>query len=228
MNSMNGIGGAFGKSGVPVMDLQRVGPAFRDPAIGSQTVFRSALQALSYPGRLQTVADVGDWPKSAQRLSSLLMLALVDSDCAVWISPSLQVSDAAHWLRFHTGCQWVDDLADARFIWVAQQDLANGAMPALDDLSRGTDEYPDESATCVIEVAGLHSLPAAAGNGWQLTGPGISGAVQLHVEGAPDDFADQWGRNHAVFPRGVDAFLTARDAFIGLPRTTRIEQKGSC
>lgn len=196
-------------------DLQQVRPGFHDAALGSQAVFRTALSALSHPGRVIEMPDVSALPRHGHGAAALLLQSLVDSDCAVWLSPALAASDAAAWLRFHTGCRWAAAPADARFLWVAEGD----DMPALAALDAGTDEYPDQSATCVIE---LQALGAAGADGLVLTGPGIATEQALHTTGLPEDFVDQWDANHRRFPRGVDLFLATPTHIAGLPRSTRV------
>lgn len=198
-------------------DLQQVRAGFHDTALGSQAVFRSALRALSHPGRLIELPRVAELPRHGFGAAALLLLALLDSDCTLWISPSLAKTDAAAWLRFHTGCIPVDTPAAARFLWVGLGD----ATPCLADLPLGSDDYPDQSATCVIEVQAL-SGGDSADLPWTLTGPGIAGECSLGVRGLPDDFESQWDRNHASFPRGVDLFLATPTHIAGLPRTTRV------
>ena len=196
-------------------DLQQVRPGFHDAALGSQAVFRSALSALSHPGRVIETPDVSALPRQGHGAAALLLQALVDSDCAVWLSPALAGSDAAAWLRFHTGCRWAASPERARFLWIAEGD----ALPALASLDAGTHEYPDQSATCVVEVAALGDTAIEA---FVLTGPGIATEQALSVRGLPGDFADQWDANHRGFPRGVDLFLATPTHIAGLPRSTRV------
>jgi alpha-D-ribose 1-methylphosphonate 5-triphosphate synthase subunit PhnH len=195
--------------------VQQVRPGFHDAALGSQAVFRAALEALSHPGRLHRLPAVAELPRHGHGAAALLLLALLDSDCSVWLSPSLADTDAATWLRFHTGCQRAALPAQARFLWVA----AGDALPDLTTLNLGTDEYPDQSATCIVETAGLANEGASA---WSLQGPGIAAAQRLAVAGLPADFVPQWQRNHAAFPRGVDVYLTAQMQVAALSRTTRV------
>ena len=195
--------------------LQQVRPGFHDAALGSQAVFRVALQALSHPGRVLEMPAVAELPRAGQGAAALLMLTLLDSDCRVWLSPALADSDAATWLRFHTGCQRAAAPELAQFLWVARGD----AMPTLSRLELGSDAYPDQSATCVIETNGL----ANAGEGdWSLQGPGIATTQHLTARGLPGDFEDQWACNQGVFPRGVDVFLCTATQVAGLSRTTRL------
>lgn len=196
-------------------DLQKVVPGFDDPVTGSQAVFRCALQALSLPGRAVDVPAVAQRPARGHGAAALLLLSLLDSDSTLWLSASLQGSDAQAWLRFHTGCRIVATPAEARFLWLAQGD----AWPALAQMHAGSDEYPDQSATCVMEIEHLDGRPDAA---WTLQGPGIPAPLRFAPQGLPPDFAAQWQANHASFPRGVDVFLATPTQLAGLPRSTRL------
>lgn len=197
--------------------LASLGAGFSNEAFGSQTVFRAVLQALSHPGRCIALEHDAQTPAVGHAASAAVLLALLDSDCTLWLSPRLAASDAGVWLRFHTGCTLVNDPAHARFVWVAQGD----ALPALQTLAQGSDTYPDQSATCVVDVAQATVTPVGAAGAWRLTGPGIQGVTALAVEGLPEDFAAQWVANHAAFPRGVDVLLGTAEHIVGLPRTTR-------
>jgi alpha-D-ribose 1-methylphosphonate 5-triphosphate synthase subunit PhnH len=195
-------------------ELQHVRPGFHDAALGSQAVFRTALSALSHPGRVIEMTNVSALPRHGNGAAAMLLQALVDSDCGVWLSPSLAGSDAAAWLRFHTGCHWAASPAAARFLWVAEGD----PLPALASLIAGTDEYPDQSATCVVEVK---SLDTSGADTLVLTGPGVATEQPLAVQGLPVDFVAQWNANHRRFPRGVDLFLATPTHIAGMPRTAR-------
>jgi alpha-D-ribose 1-methylphosphonate 5-triphosphate synthase subunit PhnH len=200
--------------------LATLGLGFGDEARGSQRVFRAALDALSRPGRIIAVEHDAQVPGAAHSASAALMLALLDSDCTLWLSPLLVQSGAAAWLRFHTGCQLVAEPQQAQFVWVAADD----AMPALAQLRPGTDEYPDQSATVVLDVRSFDV--AGDAESWTLTGPGIAGETTLAADGLAPDFANQWSDNHARFPRGVDVYLAAATDLVGLPRSTRIHVSG--
>lgn len=196
--------------------LASLGAGFSNEAFGSQAVFRAVLQALSHPGRTVAVEHDAEAPAVGHAASAAVLLALLDSDCTLWLSPKLAASDAGAWLRFHTGCTVVADAAQAHFVWVAQGD----ALPALSRLALGTDIYPDQSATCVVDVSRAAITTVDASDAWHLRGPGIQDVAALQVDGLPDDFEAPWAANHAVFPRGVDVLLATADHIVGLPRTT--------
>jgi alpha-D-ribose 1-methylphosphonate 5-triphosphate synthase subunit PhnH len=204
-------------------DLSALGAGFGNEALASQAVFRSALHALSHPGRPVDITHDAKLPAQGHSASAALLLAMLDADCTLWLSPTLAASDAALWLHFHTGCQLVSDPALAQFVWLAQGD----AMPALASLAQGTEAYPDHSAICVIDVAKLSAGTNNEG-AWTLQGPGIQGEISVVVQGLAPDFTLQWAANHARFPRGVDVFLAAQHQLLGLPRTTAtLQNKGT-
>ncbi|WP_348684156.1 phosphonate C-P lyase system protein PhnH [Acidovorax soli] len=197
--------------------LSALGAGFPSEALGSQAVFRAVLQALSQPGQPVHLDHDAELPAAGHGASAAALLALLDSDCTLWLSPRLAASNAGLWLRFHTGCQLVARPELARFAWVAQGD----ALPPLSTFAQGSDAYPEQSATCFIDVEALTVGNPAEGM-WCLSGPGMRGVQQLRVSGLPADFERQWADNHAAFPRGVDVLLATAHQLAGLPRTTRI------
>jgi alpha-D-ribose 1-methylphosphonate 5-triphosphate synthase subunit PhnH len=199
-----------------MQDLSVLGAGFAKPSFGSQAVFRAALHALAHPGECVAVAHDAKTPTHGRRASAALLLALLDPDCKLWLSTTLANSDAAHWLRFHTGCEIVSEPRAAQFAWVAIGDK----LPPLDSLALGCDVYPDQSATCVVDVVAMTNSENSAT--WLLTGPGIRSQRSLCVEGFPVEFVDQWERNHVQFPRGVDVFFAVDEQIVGLPRTTQL------
>jgi len=197
-----------------VIDLAEIGAGFADPVLDSQRVYRDALAALSRPGTLVPVAACGDGIPGLHPAAGGLLLALLDQDTRLWLSPSLRSGRAEASLRFHTGCTVADSAECADFALVA----GPHELPALETFAAGTDEHPERSTTLVLQVPAI-----AAGGGWRLTGPGIQADAQVRVEGLAAVFVAQWEANRQRFPRGIDLFLSGGDQLCGLPRTTRIE-----
>lgn len=196
-----------------VPDLGSLGRGFAAPAFESQAVFRRALEALSRPGRIVGVESDAQPPAGLDAAACALALALLDQDTTLWCSPALRRPELGGYLRFHTGCVLAARAEDAHFVLAAA-----GELPPLDGLAAGSDDYPDRSATVIVQVTSL------SGDGaWRLSGPGIRDTAPLSCTGLPADFAAQWKRNGERYPRGVDLFLTCGRLACGLPRTTRIE-----
>lgn len=202
-------------SAINATSLLDITPGFSDLAQGSQTVFRAALDALSRPGRIQAVHSDAQLPAgSAQSAAANVLLALLDQDCTLWLSPSLASDPVVAYLRFHTGCRVVDKPEQAQFVWAA----SSAELPALNILANGTEYEPEFGATCLVQVDALDDAA-----GWTLRGPGIRDTQRLAVQGLPSDFVAQWTACQTHFPQGVDLLLSAGDRLAGLPRTTRIE-----
>jgi len=202
--------------------LKDLGRGFAEPAVCSQTVFRQALDALSLPGRLQFLDLSGPMqsmqaPRNAHPAAAALLLALLDQDCKLWLSPGFDESDAATWLRFHTGCALVADSKEADFVWVASP----LEMPAFEKLAQGTAEYPELSATCVVQVMGLATSDQAGA--WSISGPGINGTSHLQIDGLDSEFTAQRRASQAHSPCGVDFIFTHGVSLVGLPRSTLIK-----
>lgn len=183
----------------------------------SQSVFRAVLGAMSQPGSVRPVQGapraIGRW-KGA---TLALCLTLVDFETPVWIQPSDDTTTPdplPAWLRFHCNCPLVDSPAEARFALIHDA----GRMPAISCFDAGSNEYPDRSATLIVQMPVL-----AAGRGAELQGPGIRDTAHMTLDGLPPAFHGQWQDNQALFPRGIDLILAAPDCIGALPRTTRIK-----
>ena len=207
------------------IELSEIGTGFHDISLGSQSAFRSALEALSYPGRAVPLAVTFEAPTATHASSSGLLLALLEPGSKLWLSPSLINTDAATWIVFHTDCKITPHQHEADFAWIKNWN----ELPKLENFALGTDEYPDHSTTCVIDIA-ASSLPTPKTPTLTLVGPGIahtSTIGQLSATAAQlAGFVSQWAQNHASFPRGVDVFFATSTGLIGLPRTTRIDISG--
>jgi alpha-D-ribose 1-methylphosphonate 5-triphosphate synthase subunit PhnH len=186
---------------------------FSEPVFGSQSVFRQLMDGMARPGTIQTIeTDVGQ-PEPLGAAAGAVALTVCDHDTPVWLSAALSKSAVGEWIGFHAGAPMTREKAEARFAFVE----AGASLASLGLFAPGTQEYPDRSTTLVIEVAGF-----GEGQALSLSGPGILEARKVSIAGLPEIFPRLWADNHALFPRGVDAILTAGRQLMCLPRTTRI------
>jgi alpha-D-ribose 1-methylphosphonate 5-triphosphate synthase subunit PhnH len=187
-----------------------------DLVLETQRCFRTLLEAMSRPGRVQSLAGLALQPPAPLGLAAAAtQLTLADADTPVWLDP--EAAAATDWLRFHAGCPLVAGPDDAEFV------LGPGmAPPPLAALRAGSEEAPHDAATLILLVEALES-----GSGWRLAGPGIAEAHHLQVRGVAPDFPEQWSRNHARYPLGVDVILCAGDQLAALPRSVRLTVPGA-
>jgi alpha-D-ribose 1-methylphosphonate 5-triphosphate synthase subunit PhnH len=184
---------------------------FADPVHDAQAVFRATLEALSRPGRLQTLAacDGLQAPAPLSRGLTALLLTLLDGESSLHLGGALGSDAAWMYARFHTGVQ---ALAHEEAYFVALR--ADEAR--WDALRLGRDEAPQEGATLIVEANTL------SGPGVVLRGPGVAGSQRLGSCGLPPSF---WARRiemQSHFPCGVDLLIVCGAQLVGVPRSTHI------
>jgi alpha-D-ribose 1-methylphosphonate 5-triphosphate synthase subunit PhnH len=192
---------------------QNLAGGFPDAVLNSQSVFRTLMDCMARPGTVGSVAPTVAPPAPLGIAAGAVMLTLCDNDTPVWLSPDLTKSGTTAWLSFHCGAPLTREKAEARFAFLE----AGAAMPPFGLFAAGSQEYPDRSTTLVIEVTAL-----SGGRPLNLTGPGIRDVATIAPMGLPEPFLHQWIGNRALFPRGIDAVLTAGRELLCLPRTTKI------
>lgn len=202
------------KSSPTVLLRPGLKPGLADPIFDAQSVFRAALSATAYPGRLTRLDRTLDAPQPLASSTALLCLALMDFETPVWLDQPTAAGDAPNWLRFHCGLPIVEEIAAARFALVTGQ----GALPRLHQFHPGALQYPDRSATVIVQVPSLTEGPETV---W--TGPGIWKSAKVCVDGLPSWFWSDWDLNAEYYPLGIDVFFASGNALISLPRTIRVE-----
>jgi len=187
------------------MNADALRGGFADTPVQSAQAFRAALDALSRPGTIRVVAGATP-PAPLSTAAGVLVLTLCDGTTPVHLAGAHDCPALRQWITFHTGAPLVG-AAEATFVvgtW--------GALQPVAQFASGTPDYPDRSATLIIE------MPALAAQGARLSGPGIRDEARLSL---PDTAA--FKANRALFPLGFDCFLTAGCQLAGLPRSTRVE-----
>lgn len=185
------------------MDAQTLAGGFADPAIQAAHAFRSVMEAMARPGKIHDI-EGAEPPAPLSKAAGAVLLTLCDTDTPVYLAGALDCAEVRAWLAFHTG---------APFAGPSHAMFAVGSWDALAPLpaySIGTSEYPDRSATLIVERNALEE-------GATLTGPGIQKTASLNL---PDLTSFQ--ENNALFPLGLDFIFTCGDQLAALPRSTEV------
>lgn len=177
---------------------------FHSPAIQSATAFRGVMTVMAQPGHIVSLAGAKP-PAPLSSAAGAVVLTLCDADTALHLAGEMDSPEVREWIAFHTGAPLTGpaDCAFALGRWDALMPLAQFPV--------GTAQYPDRSATLIVEVDRLDACGA------MLTGPGIQDQAQLSV---PDTGA--LIANHALFPLGLDFILTCEDRVAAVPRSTTL------
>jgi alpha-D-ribose 1-methylphosphonate 5-triphosphate synthase subunit PhnH len=186
------------------MDAATLQGGFADAPRDAAHAFRAAMRVMARPGRIERLAGAIP-PAPMSPAAGALLLTLCDPDAPVHLAGAFDTPAVRAWLAFHAGAPVVGREA-CRFAvgrW--------GELSPLDGYPLGTSDYPDRSATLIVELDRLE--PAGA----RLTGPGIDGAAALSL---PDIAAFRANARH--FPCGLDFFFTCGDRVAAVPRSARV------
>jgi alpha-D-ribose 1-methylphosphonate 5-triphosphate synthase subunit PhnH len=185
-------------------------PGFADPVTEAQVTFRAVLDAMARPGTLHQAGEQLVSPVPLDQATAAVLLTMADNETPLWLDQA--ALPARDWLAFHCGAVVVPKPDTARFAVAL-------SLPDLAWFPAGSHEAPEESATLILQVAGL-----GQGARYRLSGPGLRQTASLLVSGLPLRFIAQWQQNHALFPRGVDTILCAGTTLAALPRSVSIEE----
>jgi alpha-D-ribose 1-methylphosphonate 5-triphosphate synthase subunit PhnH len=195
-------------------------PGFAEPVLAAQSCFRAIMEASARPGQVYRLSgERGEAvapPAPLSRGAGALALTLFDQDTPVWLDAPLCAENVTYWLRFHTRAPIVGDPQHAAFAILADPERA----PPFDAFALGTLDYPDRSATLILQVDSL-----GEGRRLVLTGPGIKGRTTLHATPLPADLLQRLATNSGLFPRGIDLLLVTESSVAALPRSVTASEE---
>ncbi|WP_171235401.1 phosphonate C-P lyase system protein PhnH [Ruegeria sp. HKCCA6837] len=181
---------------------------FQNAPVQAAHAFRAAMTVMARPGEIHTLMGT-EPPAPLSMAAGTLLLTLCDPETKVYLAGDADTDAVCKWLTFHTG---------APIVSAGNADFAVGTWGALGPLNAyriGTPEYPDRSATLIVECDQLEQSGAI------LSGPGIKDTARLSL---PDVPALQY--NAMLYPLGCDFFFTCGDKIAALPRSTQIRTEG--
>lgn len=177
---------------------------FTDPSIQSAHAFRQVMEAMARPGTIHDIEGAQP-PEGLSMAAGAVVLTLCDRDTPVHLSGASDCDAVRAWLAFHTG---------APLVGPSHCMFAIGDWQALAPLSSypvGSPQYPDRSATLIVECDRLEAAGAV------LSGPGIRTKAALSL---PE--VETFRANRTLFPLGLDFILTCNSQLAALPRSTEV------
>lgn len=177
---------------------------FTTPATQSARAFRAIMEAVARPGTCHEITGATP-PAPLSTAAGSVLLTLCDADTPVFLAGAADTAEIRAWLAFHTGAPLAGP-SGCMFALGTWEALA-----PLSAYSAGSAQYPDRSATLIVECARLEP------SGATLRGPGIKAQAALSL---PETAA--FRANHARFPLGLDFIFTAGSRLAALPRSTEV------
>ncbi|MDA3806415.1 MAG: phosphonate C-P lyase system protein PhnH [Thiomicrorhabdus sp.] len=171
-----------------------------------QALFKSLMQVLSRPGRLDNWAE---WLENSPAYLAVLA-TLLDGEVSLADVSGLLTESNWPLLQAHKSA-----VEQANYI-LCDATKAPTFLPKL-----GTLSSPDFAATLILKVSSLDKMQ---GNiRLKLTGPGVNGETEICVSGIDQAWLDQRNEWCSAFPLGIDCILVDDTQILGLPRTTKVE-----
>lgn len=184
---------------------------FDDPVMNAQAVFRASLAAMSSPGSTQPSLHLPQAP--FQPVMAALTLTLLDYETPYSLVGFTNQPRIEAYLGFHTGARRVEAPA-AEFALIHPRDLTEKLWQSL---SHGAPDYPDASATLILDAGQF-----GAGLEVELSGPGLAAPRLFSASNLSRDFWQIAAANSALYPLGVDFMFCGDREIAALPRSTRI------
>jgi alpha-D-ribose 1-methylphosphonate 5-triphosphate synthase subunit PhnH len=188
------------------LDASHLTGGFTDAPVQSARAFREVLEAMARPGTIRRVEGALP-PAPLSVAAGTALLVLTDPTTPLHLAGAADCAPVRDWVAFHIGAPLVaaEDAAFALGTWTDLQPVTRFRI--------GEPDYPDRSATLIVEVDRLTN------HGPAITGPGIALATWLSL---PETAA--FRANRALFPLGFDCLFTCADRLAGLPRSTKVEK----
>lgn len=186
-------------------------PGFSNPVLNSQTVYRSLMSAMAEPAKVICMEKYCQGPAGLFPTTAAIALTLFDNDTVIFNADNTASSN--EWIRFHCGAPLTVHEPDAHYAIIPK----NHAPINTSLLSIGSPEYPDKSATLLIEVESFNE-----GMALEATGPGIKESTRFRVTGLAPQWLQLMADNTGLFPQGIDYILLSPESLLCLPRTTRL------
>lgn len=186
------------------MQSQALEGGFQQPAIDAAHAFRAIMEAMARPGKINKVTGAVP-PQPLSVAAGACVLTLCDHETPIYLVGEHDNAMVREWISFHTGSPLVN--AEACLFALGTWDV----MLPLNRFSVGTAEYPDRSATLIVELDELSN------EGSILSGPGIESTVKLSLP-----ISDVLKHNHRQYPLGLDFLFTESSRIAALPRSTEV------
>lgn len=206
--------------------VQTIKEGFKNPVYDSQSVFRKVLKSMSEPGVISIInAQLDDKPEPLFSSTYAIALTFFDHDTSIALSNSINNGAVLSTLRFHCSSPVLSDSQTVDFILCDESEI-----PDLGSLKLGTETYPDQSCTVIIETQNIEKREGCTSSSldtYALTGAGIEDKHLVSCSAFTASLIKQRESLQKLFPQGVDLIFTHEDKFFCLPRTTLITKEVS-
>lgn len=195
-----------------------------DEVFDTQTAFRSIMQALARPGQLQKLDAMKKLnpPKPLNAATACIGLTLMSQDSLFHVEEQ-QFPQGKEYFSVNTSARFCE-ISEAAFLYIQGQD----STATIAKAHTGLLEYPETSATVIIDVMAMSEEPMADALALNMQGPGVLDEKTVFIKGINPEILGMIQAKNGEYPLGIDVFMTdKKNQVLGIPRTNQFKWKSS-
>ena len=168
----------------------------------AQLHFRIILDSMSRPGKVNNIGEIKiQSPEKLHPASALVAFALLNSDVAFYAQNNKET--ISEYFVVNTNSK-PTSINKADFVFI---DGSNDGEVVL-EANNGVLEYPEKSATIVIDVDNIYDVPKDQTHEIILQGPGVNGEKRVYIRNISASILQALKEQNSEYPLGVDVILT--------------------
>lgn len=190
-----------------------------DVVFDAQQDFRKIMDVMARPGKIvQLKKDNMEINSNLNSGGCLIAFALLNADVSFFAEHNWELES---FLTVNTSCA-PTELEKADYLFVSGQ----SAHKYVENAKEGVLEYPENSATIIINTEKVSESPLDDSELITLDGPGVDGKKEVYIKGTSRDFFEAILEKNSEYPLGVDTFITDQEGNImAIPRTNKLQLK---
>jgi alpha-D-ribose 1-methylphosphonate 5-triphosphate synthase subunit PhnH len=168
----------------------------------AQVHFRIILDCMARPGKVNNFGKITvHSPDNLHPASALVAFALLNRDVSFYANKNN--SEIAEYFIVNTYSK-PSAIKNADFVFINGTD--DGKI--LLETNTGLLEYPEKSATVIIDVDNIYDVPKDQTHEIILKGPGVESEKRVYIRNISDHILQSVKEQNAEYPLGIDVILT--------------------
>jgi alpha-D-ribose 1-methylphosphonate 5-triphosphate synthase subunit PhnH len=186
-----------------------------DEIFHAQAHFRLLLDSMARPGKLNKLEEPAvNPPAGIHKATALVAFALLNRDVCFYAGGRPEIEEYIKTNTFSSAA--AADEAD--FVFISGAGTAQGLKMA----KTGELEYPEKSATAVIDIEQIFDRPTDDTTELILAGPGVNGEKRIYVRGLSQEVLLTIKEHNCEYPLGIDVVLVDKQGQLAcLPRSNK-------
>jgi alpha-D-ribose 1-methylphosphonate 5-triphosphate synthase subunit PhnH len=163
---------------------------------------------MARPGKVNNIGEINiQSPENLHPASALVAFALLNSDVAFFTNKNS--AELSEYLTVNTNAR-PTTISGADFVFIDGND--DGQV--LYETNVGVLEYPEKSATVIIDVDNIYDVPKDQTHEIILQGPGVDVEKRVYVRNISANILQALKEQNSEYPLGIDVILTDSEGHI--------------